>query len=131
MALTASAVDGKLSESLRIVPMVSGRYTTAAKSDLTRNIRMVAGIYLEQPVKRQMNDQAPGMGHTFGTELAVSEPTVSVQTSLLYEADALVLPRNGDHIIRVDVPDFPVLEVIAVETDGALRTRMQVVKVKA
>jgi hypothetical protein len=129
MAFTVAATDKAFAEPMQIVPMVAGRYTTAAKPDPERAVRDVNGIYLETSAKKQMLDQAPGMGRTFGTELDVSDPTVSVLTAAFLADGVLLLPQKGDHIVRTEITGQPVLEITAVDSDGALRTLMQVVKV--
>lgn len=129
MAFTVAATDKAFAEPLQFVPMITGRYTTAPRPDPDRAVRSVIGIYLEVSAKKQMLDQAPGMGRTFGSELDVSDPTVSVLTTAFYVDGVIVLPQKGDHIVRTDIAGQPVLEITSLDTDGALRTLMQVVKV--
>jgi hypothetical protein len=131
MAFTVAATDKAFAEPLQIVPMIAGRYTTEPRPDPDRTARNVIGIYLEVSAKKQMLDQAPGMGRTFGSELDVSDPTVSVLTTAFYVDGALVLPQKGDYIVRTELASEPKLEITSVDTDGALRTLMQVVKVSA
>ncbi len=128
MAFTVVAEDKIFAEPMEISPMVAGRYTTQSTADGTRPSRVVMGIYGEKPITKQMLDQAPSMGRTFGSELLLTDLTVSVLTTSLLVDGVLVLPKKGDQITRVIVPDFPILEITGVSYDGSLRTVISVVK---
>jgi hypothetical protein len=127
----SECVDGTFGEIMQIVPMIAGRYS-APIADPDRSMRTVTGIYREKPIDKQMLDESPGMGRSFGSDLKVEQLSIDIQTSALCDKNGVLnLPQKGDRIMRTEIAGTPMFEVTATKPDGAVRTILFVVKVAA
>ncbi|HWW46550.1 MAG TPA: hypothetical protein VNZ94_01770 [Xanthobacteraceae bacterium] len=122
--ISSATLTVVMGERLLFKPMLPGR-NKASIDDPDRPQLEVAGAYREI-VKRTKIDVS-AVGRELNREVLAPVLTFSVDNALLGTSAF----RAGDRIVRLDLPDEPVMEISAVEPDGGSRTIFTVVRVSA
>lgn len=110
-----SAINAALAESLRITPMTAGEFMGDAEEDDEREVRDVRGVVLEGPDRVRVTDNV--VGREFDNRYVVAPILAVIDADELTTEGALILPRKGDRVDRLDCGDR--LEISVIEPDGA------------
>ena len=116
------ALDRAFAETIRLVPRRPGGYAEGA-ADPDRSERQVLAIITERPDRIRTGQNA--VGREFDQAIVMADTVASIDTTRLGGE----WPKVGDHVVLLDRPDQPVLEITVVESDGLARVLLSLVRI--
>ena len=122
--LASQAVDAVLGETLRITPMVPGRYKDAV-SDPDRASFDVVGAFHDGPDRMKLSSST--VGRDFDHRFVLAKTYATIGNDLLVGR----VIKKGDRVSRADEPGTPEFEISTIESDGVQRTMLTLVAVNA
>lgn len=123
-AVGAAAIARVRGERLRVVPMQRSRWG-AAVADSERSSLDTVGTVTVVGDRIKMNES--GAGNDFRHQIIAPQIVVAIELSRLSGS----VHRAGDQIVRLDRPDAPPLEIVAIEPPVLAATRWIVAAVPA